>query len=83
MKEKILVLVYIPVIEKELDVYIPLVKRVGSVKNLITSIIEEDSDGAFINDGTLFLYDKLTGERLDDREYVINSIKNGSKLILY
>ena len=35
MKNKLLVIVYVPLIEKELDVYIPIVKKVGTVKNLI------------------------------------------------
>ena len=83
MKDKILVLVYVPLIEKESDIYIPLVKRVGVIKNLIISIVEESTEGAFVNDGCKFLYDKLTGEKLDERQYAFNSIKNGSKLILY
>lgn len=83
MKDKILVLVYVPLLEKELDIYIPLVKRVGVVKNLIIKIVEENSEGTFVNDGCKFLYDKLTGEKLDERQYVVNSIKNGSKLVLY
>ena len=31
MKNKILVIVYVPLIEKEFDIYIPIVKKVGTV----------------------------------------------------
>ena len=84
MKNKLLVIVYVPLIEKEFDMYIPSVKRVGSIKNLIIKIVEEDSDGTFVSDGTKNLYDKLSGNKIDDNQFVKESIiKNGSKLILY
>lgn len=51
MKNKILVIVYVPLIEKEFDIYIPIAKKVGTVKNLIIKIIEESSEGTFVNDG--------------------------------
>jgi hypothetical protein len=84
MQNKYLVLVYVPLIEKEYDLYIPTVKRVGAIKNMIIKIVEENNDGYFINDGCKYLYDKLTGEKIDDRQYVkYSEIKNGAKLILY
>ena len=84
MQNKILVIVYVPMIEREFDVYIPIVKKVGTVKNLIIKIVEENSDGIFVNDNTKNLYDKLSGEKIDDQLFVKESIiKNGSKLILY
>ena len=84
MKSKILIIVYVPMIEKEYDMYIPVVKKIGTVKNLIIKIVEEESEGTFINDNTKKLYDKLSGELLDDNQFVKGSIiKNGSKLILY
>ena len=84
MQNKILVIVYVPMIEREFDVYIPIVKKVGTVKNLIIKIVEENSDGIFVNDNCKNLYDKLSGEKIDDQLFVKESIiKNGSKLILY
>ena len=84
MKNKILVIVYVPLIEKEFDMYIPIVKKVGTVKNLIIKIVEDGSEGTFVNDNCKNLYDKLTGEKIDDQLFVKDSlIKNGSKLILY
>lgn len=84
MNEKILVMIYVPTLEQEYDMYIPIVKKIGVVKKLIMDVIEEASEGNFINDGCKFLYDKITGEKLNENEFVKNSnIKNGSKLILY
>ena len=42
MKNKILIIVYVPMIEEEYDIYIPVVKKVGTVKNLIIKIIKID-----------------------------------------
>lgn len=84
MKNKILVVVYVPLIEKEFNIYIPNAKKVGTIKNLIIKIVEESSDGTFLNDGCKELYDKLTGEQIDDNQFVkYSNIKNGTKLILY
>ena len=84
MKNKLYVIVYVPLIEKEFDIYIPIVKKVGTIKNLIIKIVEEASDGTFIDDNCKKLYDKLTGELINDDLFVKDShIENGSKLILY
>lgn len=84
MKNKILVIVYVPLIEKEFDIYIPITKRVGTVKNLIIKIIQENTDGAFTNNGCKALYDKVTGEKIGEQQFVkYSNIKNGSKLIIY
>ena len=41
-------------------------------------------NNTFIDDNCKKLYDKLTGELIDDNQFVRKStIKNGSKLILY
>ncbi len=83
MKNKVLVIVSVPMIEKEFDLYIPVVKKVGTIKNLIIKIVEEASEGTFTDDGCKSLYDKVTGERLDEQQFVKSSIKNGTRLILY
>ncbi len=84
MNDKFFIVVSVPMLEKEYDLYIPITKKVGTVKNLIIKMIAEQSDNLFINDNTKSLYDKTTGERIGEEEYVKESkIKNGSKLILY
>lgn len=84
MKNKILVIVYVPLIEKEYNIYIPNSKKLGVVKELIIEMVERDSDGTFVNDGYKNLYDKSTGKIMDDNEYIKkSSICNGTKLFLY
>ena len=84
MKGKLLVIVYVPMIEKEFDIYIPTIKKVGTIKNLIIKIVEEASEGTFVDDNCKKLYDKLSGELINDNQFVKESIiKNGSKLILF
>lgn len=84
MKNKFLVVVHVPMLEKKFDVYIPIVKKVGVIKKIIIDIVVENSDGIFVDDGYRYLYDKVTGEQIDDNEFVRDSkIKNGTKLILY
>ena len=78
MQGKIYVIVTIPMIEQEFDMYIP------TIKNLMIQIVEEQSDFNFVDDGCKRLYDKITGDEINDNEFVkFSKIKNGSRLILY
>lgn len=80
---KILVLVYIPSIEQEYDIYIPINKKIGTIKNTIINSVLELSEGNLKNIDNLRLYDKETSIIFDNNIIVKNSgIKNGSKLIL-
>ena len=84
MNNKILVIVYVPLIEKEFDILIPTVKKVGTVKNLIIKIVEENTDGVFSDNNSRYLYDKVSGNLIDDNLFVRDSnLKNGTKVILY
>lgn len=84
MKNKILIIVFVPLIERQFDIYIPETKKIGTVKNLIIKIIEEQNPGTFSSKDIRHLYDKDTGELLDDNLFVRNSkIENGSKIIMY
>ena len=84
MNNKLYVIVYVPLIEKEFDLYIPIVKKVGTVKNLIIEAITEATDHTFVSDECTKLFDQATGELIDNNLFVKDSIiKNGSKLILY
>ena len=84
MKNKLHVVVSVPMIEQDFDMYLPTVKKVGSIKKLIIQIVEEQSDYNFVDDGCKNLYDKASGDRIDDNEFVkYSKIKNGSKLLLY
>lgn len=80
---KILVLVYFPLLEQEYDIYIPINKKIGTIKKTIINSIYELSEGNIKNPEKLKLYDKDSTMVYDNNIMVKNSgIKNGTKLIL-
>lgn len=84
MQNKLYVIIEVPVLEKTIDAYIPITKRVGTVKKILIEMVSKVSDNTFINDNCKNLYDKVSGEVIDDASFVKNSgIKNGSRLLLY
>mgnify|MGYP005788805333 CR=1 FL=1 len=84
MKNKVYVVVSVPMIDQEFDMYLPVVKKVGAIKKLIIRIVEEESDFNFVDDGCKNLYDKETGNKIDDNEFLkYSKIKNGTRLLLY
>ena len=81
--DKILVLVYIPSIEEEYEVYIPINKKIGTIKKVIIDAIIELSDGNIKSDEKFQLYDKdITGIYNNNLLVKDSGIKNGSKLVL-
>jgi len=84
MTNKLYVVVSVPMIEQDFEMYLPPVKKVGSLKNLIVQIVEEQSDNNFVDDGCKHLYYKDTGLLVSDDEFVkYSQIKNGTRLLLY
>lgn len=80
---KIIVKLYVPMIEGEYEVWIPLNKKVHKIINLMVKAVNEFSGGYYTPDKMPLLYDKQTG-----RAYNINSIlkdtaiRNGTELIM-
>lgn len=80
---KVLVLVYVPLLEKQYDILIPINRKIGTIKRILANTIVELSDGNFQMNQNFKLYDKETGKKYDNDVYVKNSgIVNGTKLIL-
>lgn len=80
---KILLEVYVPSIEKEYDVFVPISKRIGTIKTLIErGILDLANDGFQIKEDSNF-YSKTTGQIYDVNSKVIDTdLKNGSRIIL-
>lgn len=82
MENKVLVKLYLPELEIDFDIYLPISKRIGNIINLIIKAINE-MGYYYNNDKTKSLYSRNTGEK-----YLINSllfdtnIRNGSELVL-
>ena len=82
-KNKILVELSIPSIEKTYDLYIPINKKIGTVKGLIEQSLVELTDRAYeIREDTNF-YSKETGEIYNVNSTVVDTdLENGSRIIL-
>lgn len=82
-KNKILIRLYVPLIEKSYDLYIPINKKVGTIKKLIENGLLELTDNNYIISRDSNFYSKDTGKiynvNLTVRE---TDLKNGSQIIL-
>lgn len=79
---KILIQLYVPLIEVEYDVFIPINKKVGTIKQLLEKSIAEESSGYVITADTN-LYSKETGQVYNvDLVVKDTDLKNGSRIVL-
>lgn len=80
---KILLEVYIPSIEKEYDVFVPISKTVGTIKKRLEEGIEDFANNEISLREGMNLYSKETGLIYDVNLKVIDTdLKNGSRVIL-
>ena len=83
MNNKILVEIYVPTIEEEYDVFIPINKRVGTIKQIFEKLISESSDNGYTVREDSNLYSKETGLPYDVQLIIKDTdLKNGSKIVL-
>lgn len=81
--DKILVELYIPVINRSYDVYLPLASKMHEVEGLLSSAIREISEGYFVASLDTVLCDRDTGTVLDINKSALElGLRNGSKLML-
>ncbi len=64
MNNKILIRLYIPLIEEEYDIFIPINKRVGTIKQLLEKCISEQNDNGYVLAEDTNLYSKETGKSI-------------------
>ena len=82
-KNKILIELEIPLIEKKYDLFIPINKKIGTIKKLIENSINSliDNDYEIREDANL--YSKDIGEIYDVNKTVKDTdLQNGSRIIL-
>ena len=83
MNNKILIRLYIPLIEEEYDIFIPINKRVGTIKQLLEKCISEQNDNGYVLAEYTNLYSKETGKVYDVQLLVKDTdLKNGSRVVL-
>ena len=80
---KILLEVYIPSIEKEYDIFVPVNKKIGTIKRMIETGITDLTDDVYSISDDTNLYSKDTGNMYDVNVSLIDTdLKNGSRIIL-
>ncbi len=83
MNNKLLVIAKFPYLDLEYEIFVPINKKVGTIKNLIIDTAYELSGGVLKKDN-LSMYESETGRVFDNNIYVKNSdIKNGTKLLFF
>lgn len=80
---KVLISIYVPLIEQEYDLFIPVNRKVGVIKKLIIKAIVELSDNNYRTNELVKISNRLTNVVYDDNKFIIDTdIRNGTKLIL-
>ncbi len=79
---KLLISVEVPSIEQSFDLFIPINKKMGTIKQYIIKSIHELS-GGILNDKNYLFFDIDTGTKYGNNVYVKDSgIKNGARIII-
>ena len=80
---KVLIKLYVPAIEKEYDIWLPINKKIYKIVNMLEKSVNELCGGYYIPTKTAMLYDKNTAKPYDMNLNVKeNNIKNGTEIIL-
>ena len=83
MKNKVLVSLSIPEIDKKFDVYLPINKKIGNIINLLNKSIYELTDGELMLSAANSLFNATTKEKYESDILLANTnIRNGTELIL-
>ena len=82
-KNKILICLYIPLIEKSYDLFIPINKKIGTIKWLIKEGLLDITEPDYIISPDTNFYSKETGPVYAVNKTVKDTdLKNGSRIIL-
>lgn len=80
---KVLVKLYVPMLEEQYEIWIPLNKRIYNVIGLLVKAVNEFSDGYYQPSKMPNLYDKSTAKVYDANLSIRQTaIRNGSEIVL-
>ena len=83
MNNKILISLEIPLIETNYDLFVPINKKVGTIKSLIENSLQELTENAYTPRDDTNFYSKDTGEIYDVNKTIRDTdLKNGSRIVL-
>ena len=80
---KVLVKLYVPLIESDFDVWLPVNRKIGNIIILLIKALNEFSMGYYEPDKMPILYDRLTSVPYDmNMNLKEANINNGSEIVL-
>lgn len=83
MNNKLMIFVEIPLIEQELNIMIPLNKKIGNIIVELVKYVNDNMANEELQGDNFSLFDKNTGKIIPNNNYVKNSnLYNGQVLIL-
>ena len=81
--DKVLVKVYVPMLEGIYDVWIPSNKKIYEIIVLLVKAIYELTEGDYSSKNTPALHDKITAQEFDiNANLKDTTIRNGTEIIL-
>ena len=83
MKDKILVKVVVPEVEFTFDVYLPINKKIGTIKKKLLDAFIDETDGQFAKKAEkVKILDQVSGVEYENNSYLFETnIKNGSTIV--
>ncbi len=80
---KVLVVLYVPILEKKYEIWLPLQRKIGPIINLLVKALGELTAGEYTPKKMPLLYDKQTANVYEiDKTVKDAGIKNGTEVIL-
>lgn len=83
IKNKVLVKLVVPEVDKTYDLFLPANKKIGNIINLLNTSITEFTSYEFIQSTSNLLFNARTGHQYSPDELLLNTdIRNGTILVL-
>ena len=79
---KVLVVLYVPLIEKKYELFLPISRRIDEVLVLISKALKDITDDCYNFRNDERLYNRITGQEYKFSELIKNTnIRNGTQLV--
>lgn len=84
MEYKVLIKLFVPEIEQEYELYIPVNKTVLQVSKLLNLILQDITSGTYPLKDVIHLINRRTGSLYDYNSYIRNTdIRNGTQITIF
>ncbi len=83
MENKILIEIYVPIVEKRYDLFVPINKKLGAVRDLMIKNINEEAGFEYLKKDFYTIYNEENGIPYSLDEIILHqNIRNGHRLIM-